>query len=425
MHPGEQIKTTIERIYSNGLTTTSGGNISVKHQNGDVWITPSAVDKGRLRASDLVCVSKNGRIEGKHKPSSEYAFHKAVYDCRPDLKALIHAHSPALVAFSIARKKPDTNLTPQAAEICGKIGYAGYFKPGSTELGTEIARQFEQNCKAVIMENHGIVVAGKNLEDALRCFETLEFTASVILNATKIGLPNYLTDNQISEYKKQTLGLMPEIQMSKPILNEKLIREEVVSFFNRALSRGLISNSFGSISQRLRGNDFLITPENTVYSGLQAENLVLIKDDKRKQGKFPSVSAWHHSRIYKKHKHINSIIISQTPYLTAFSVTGKKLDIRSIPEGLMLLKDIENIPFEAFLYDKDLITNTLSEKRPSVIINNYSFLVTGKSLLATFDKLEVAEFCAKSLIISSSLGDPVPISQKQIKELEEMFLSKI
>ena len=96
LHPKEQIVIAMTRIYERGLTTLSGGNISVIDEAGDLWISPSGIDKGNLTPDDIMCVKKNGEIVGKHKPSSEYPFHRAIYQMRPDLKALIHAHPPRL-----------------------------------------------------------------------------------------------------------------------------------------------------------------------------------------------------------------------------------------------------------------------------------------------------------------------------------------
>ena len=166
MHPRDQIIMIIDKIYHSGLTTTSGGNISIIDDNGDIWVTPSAIDKGSLRASDIVCVRKSGTIEGRHKPSSEYPFHKAIYEARPDLKAVVHAHPPALVSFSIVRQIPNTNIIPQAKNVCGPIGYAAYKLPGSDALGEIIANEFKTGFNAVIMENHGTVVGGTDLKDA-------------------------------------------------------------------------------------------------------------------------------------------------------------------------------------------------------------------------------------------------------------------
>ena len=98
-HPKDQITAIIKRIYRAGLTTTSGGNISIKDIEGNIWVTPSAIDKGSLTRKDIMCVKPDGEIIGAHIPSSEFPFHKAIYGIRPDIHAVIHAHPPALVSF--------------------------------------------------------------------------------------------------------------------------------------------------------------------------------------------------------------------------------------------------------------------------------------------------------------------------------------
>src|SRR5256885_15891733 len=139
IHPRTELTDTLERIYSYKMTTTSGGNLSIKDEHGDIWITPARVDKGTLRREDIVCIRANGTIEGLHKPSSEHPFHQSIYETRPDIRAIVHAHPVALVAFSICGKVPDTHLFPQAWHVCGKVGFAPYELPGSAALGKNIA----------------------------------------------------------------------------------------------------------------------------------------------------------------------------------------------------------------------------------------------------------------------------------------------
>src|SRR5665647_1008918 len=122
LHPIDQILMIMERIYGYGMTTTSGGNLSILDDNGDIWITPAGVDKGSLTRSDIVCVKPDGSVVGNHRPSSEYPFHQLIYRTRPDLKAVVHAHPPALVAFSIVRKIPNLHLLPTDHLICGRVG---------------------------------------------------------------------------------------------------------------------------------------------------------------------------------------------------------------------------------------------------------------------------------------------------------------
>jgi L-fuculose-phosphate aldolase len=199
LHPRDQIVATMERIYGRNMTTTSGGNISIHDENGDKWMTPARVDKGSLRRQDIVRIGKDGAVEGLHPPSSENPFHLSIYAARPDIRAIIHAHPGALVSFSICSQEPDTRLFPEAWNVCGKVAFARYEVPGSNQLGAKIAAEFSSgerpNC--VVLENHGVVVGGRDLAEAFQRFETLEFTAQTILNAKQLGEVHYLSDEQI------------------------------------------------------------------------------------------------------------------------------------------------------------------------------------------------------------------------------------
>src|ERR1700739_2312899 len=92
LHPRDEILQAMERIYSYRMTTTSGGNLSIREDNGDIWITPARVDKGSLRREDIIRVPAGGSAEGPHRPSSELPFHRAIYEARPDLRGIVHAH---------------------------------------------------------------------------------------------------------------------------------------------------------------------------------------------------------------------------------------------------------------------------------------------------------------------------------------------
>ncbi len=421
IHPRDQITKIISRIYKRGMTTTSGGNISIIDDNGDIWVTPSAIDKGSLRASDIICVKKDGTIVGKHKPSSEFPFHKAIYEVRPDIKSLIHAHPPALVSFSIVRKIPNTNIISQAKHICGPIGYATYELPGSEKLGEVIAKEFEKGFKAVIMENHGTVLGGSDLDDAFQRFETLELSACAIIYGSQIGTPKYLEDSQIDEFEAQVPAMRPEMEETEHPYDEREKRLKICKIVHRACEQGLMISSYGTVSMRWRDNDFLITPTDVNRWDMSIEDIVQIKDGKREKGKTPSRATWIHQEIYKKYPKVNSIIMTQPPYLMAFGVTKKYLDVRTIPESWIFLQDIPSLSYGShFKTNKD--QEIISNNTTAVIIENDSVMVTGDELLQTFDYLEVAEFSAKSLVMGASLGDMVPINNNQVEELRKKFL---
>lgn len=421
MHPKEQINVIIGRIYRSGMTTTSGGNISIKDGNGDIWITPSAVDKGSLTVKDIICVKKDGTIVGPHKPSSEYPFHKAIYDARPELTSVIHAHPPGLVAFSIARVVPDTSIVPQARQICGEIGFAPYGCPGSDDLGQKIAKEFQnKKYKAVIMENHGVVLAGTDMMDAYQRFETLEFCCRTIVNAGRIGEINTLTDEQISKYTNHfPKNITPFMDVDYPS-DEREIRTEMVNIIRRACDQGLMISTYGTVSVRWKDNDFLITPRDVARWDILPQNIIQVKNGMAEAGKTPSRSVALHHRIYQLNPHINSIISTQPTNLMAHAVSHQKFDVRTIPESWIFLQDVPSIPFES-LYSKTEEIAHMFNKNRIIIVENDSVIVTGNKLLNTFDYLEVAEFSANSLVMASSIGPLQPMGDKEIDELRIAF----
>src|SRR5579871_4815228 len=151
LHPRDEILRAMERIYRYRMTTTSGGNISIREENGDVWITPARVDKGALTRDDIVFVRADGSSEGRRPPSSELPLHQAIYRARPDLGGIVHAHPTALVAFSLVHQAPDTSLFHQSRHVCGEAGFAAYELPGSEALGHTVARTFASGYSCVIL----------------------------------------------------------------------------------------------------------------------------------------------------------------------------------------------------------------------------------------------------------------------------------
>ena len=422
MHPAEQLAVIIGRIYRSGMTTTSGGNLSIKDDNGDIWITPSAVDKGNLQPGDIMQVKPDGTIVGKHKPSSEFPFHKAIYDMRPDMTAVIHAHPPGLVSFSIVHEVPNTNIIPQARNICGKIGFAPYDVPGSLALGDKIAEEFRKHpdYKAVIMENHGVVLCGCDLMDAYERFETLEFCARTIINSKTLGSPTYLSDEQISAYEKSIPCNFPYFMDVNYPSDERAIRSEIVEIVRRSCNQRLMISSYGTVSVRWRGNDFLITPPGIARWDIEPEQIVQVKDGMVEAGKVPSRSVAMHQKIYQTHPHINSIIITQSPHLMAFATSGIKFDVRTIPESWIFLQDVPTVDYGIRYSEQNPIPKMVG-KYPAVLMANDGIIVTGDKLLSTFDKLEVAEFSAKSLIMAAPIGALKPINEKEIEDLRVAF----
>lgn len=421
LHPAEQLAEIIKRVYKQRLTTTSGGNLSIKDENGDVWITPGAIDKGNLTKDDMVCIKPDGTMVGRHKPSSEYPFHLKIYETRKDLKAVLHAHPQALVAFSIVRQVPDTKITPQAYLECGKVGMAKYAMTGSNELGERIADVFRKGYDVAILENHGVVVGAENLQDAFGRFETLESVAKLCINAKIIGNKRSLEEELLEQCKSDYVYWAQTFESEEYCSREKAARKEICSFAARAYRQELITCVQGSFSERIKENRFIITPHHKDRLYLEPEDIVAVEDKKVEAGKIPSSTVAVHQAIYEAHPEINSIIICQPQNAMAFAITGEPLDSRTIPESYIMMRDIPYLEKPIFLIEPGELADAFNESTPIVMTGNDCIIVTGENLLKAFDRLEVTEYSAMSIILSKNQGTIIPIDQKGLEEIKKGF----
>jgi L-fuculose-phosphate aldolase len=423
LHPRDQLVEIMKRIYRNGMTTLSGGNLSILEDNGDMWITPAGIDKGKLRPEDIVLVHADGTSGGPHQPSTEYPFHRAIYRRRPDLRAVVHAHPPALVSFSIAREIPDTRIIPQANRVCGPVGYAPYALPGSEQLGENIAATFGEGNNVVLLENHGIATAGHDLLTAFQRLETLDFCARTLIAARRVGEITILSPEQLDLFDSRK-HLLPEFIPALPSSCERELRKQIVEIVHRACERYLMISTEGVVSARLDGGDFLITPTGMDRQSLEVSDIVLIQGGGRESGKFPSRSVQLHQAIYDIHPDIHCIITAQSPHILAYAVATAKFDTRTIPESYLLLVDVPVIPFETLYQSPHKVAGMISEQSPVLLIRNDCVLTVGKTILQAFDRLEVAEFSAKSLLETETLGNLIPIKEEDIRLLQAKFLHK-
>jgi len=420
-HPRDQLAEIMDRIYRYGMTTTSGGNLSIKDDIGDIWITPGGTDKGVLRPSEIVRMRGGSPVGSSLKPSSEYPFHRAVYEARPDVGAVLHAHSPALVAFSVAGKVPDTRVLPQAFDACGKVGFAPYAVPGSEELGASISAKLVEGCDVVILENHGVVAIGATLLEAFQRFETLEFCARTILNAAILGGARYLSEEKIELRRSGWKSIDETFSPGPRGSRERELRRSLVDFVRRAYDRRLMTSTEGSFSARIGNDSFLITPHGVDRRGLGLEDIALVEGGRREIGSVPSRSANLHRLIYADHPETGAIVAAQCPYVTAFIVSGTPLDSRTIPESYINLRDMPVVPYVAQFEAEAAVSAAITERNPVVILENDAVLATGRSVLEAYDRLEVAEATANALLAARRLGEFRPIDDAAVAEIEEAF----
>lgn len=423
LHPRDEILQLMERIYSYRMTTTSGGNLSLREDNGDVWITPARVDKGGLRRDDIVCVRADGGVEGTRPPSSELPLHQAVYRARPDVQGIVHAHPVALVAFSLAHQVPDTRLFHQARHVCGEGGFAPYELPGSEALGRNVASAFANGPNSVILENHGVVTAGTTLQEAFQRFETFEFTGKTLIKARQIGDVRFLSDERI-ELPQRTHRPLPEFERGPLSSAEKELRQRLCDFVRRSYRQRLFISTWGTISARLDERSFVITPYQADRAAIQPAELVLVYDGAAEAGSTPSRAAALHRAIYRRHSAVGAIISGYPVNATAFSVTGAEFDTRTIPESFVVVRQAGRAPYGLQFEHPEAIADMISAGQPALILDNDGVLVTGSGILEAFDRLEVLESTAEAIINCRAVGALTPMPDDAIRELEDAFFRR-
>ena len=420
IHPADQLVMFMQRIYDKGLTTTSGGNLSIMDNEGNIWITPAGVDKGTLTRNDIICVKPDGTTVGPHKPSSEFPFHASVYKMRPDLKAVLHAHPPALVAFSIASRIPNLDLIPSVRRICQDAKIAVYGVPGSEDLGDKIGAVFAEGCDIAILENHGVCIGALDMFTAFQRFETLNFAADLEIQATRIGKIKSLNEDQhriaMTNHHTKLDDFIPRTFTSE----ELSARRDMITLIHRSYRQGLFTATHGTYSVRLADDSFLITPFGQDRAYLEEDDLVRVKGGMKELGKTPSRAVHLHEAIYKSHPEIRAILQAHPLHAMAFAITDAGFDPRTIPESYILLRDIKKLPY-GNIYNPGMISGELDAAHPALMVENNCVLVTGNSLLQAFDRLEVLEATAHSLINASALGTVDRITDEEVEDLKKAF----
>lgn len=421
IHPADQLVMFMQRIYDKGLTTTSGGNLSIMDTDGNIWITPASVDKGSLSRRDIICVRPDGTCEGPHKPSSELPFHQSVYRMRPDLKAVLHAHPPALVAFSIVRKVPDLDLITSVRRVCPDVRIAKYDVPGSDTLGEKIGTVFAAGCDIAVLENHGVCVGTPDMFTAFQRFETLNYAAELEIQARRIGTVRALPTEayRLSETNHHT---KLDDFIPRPYSSEELsARRDMITLIKRSYRMGLFTATHGTYSVRLSDDSFLITPFGRDRAYLEEEDLVRVRDDRKELGKTPSRAVQLHARIYRNNPGIRAILQAHPVHAMAFAVTDAEFDPRTIPESYVLLRDIRKLSYRQFYTGPEQTSRMFGPAVPAIMVENDCVIVTGASLLQAFDRLEVLESTAHSIIDSGPLGRIVHITSSEIEDLKVAF----
>jgi L-fuculose-phosphate aldolase len=174
-------------LYSRALVVANEGNLSVRLDERHILVTPSGKCKGRMTMDELLVTDLSGEvIRGAGRPSSEMLMHLLFYRSRPDVHAICHAHPPTATGFAAAGRALEAPVLPEIIVGLGKIPLASYGTPGTWEVCAGL-EPFVQNYDAILLENHGVVTCGPDLDTAFQRMETVEQFAKVMLTAELLG----------------------------------------------------------------------------------------------------------------------------------------------------------------------------------------------------------------------------------------------
>jgi L-fuculose-phosphate aldolase len=183
----EDIVRVCHLIYQKGWVAANDGNVSVRLDDNRILCTPTALSKGMVKAEDLIICDLNGnKIEGRLDRTSEIAMHNTIYDLRPDVQGVVHAHPPVATGFAAAGRALDKALLPEIVIHLGAVPLAAYGLPGTPAL-TAGMHSLIPSYDAMLMENHGCVSYGADVWQAFYRMEMVEHFARVTFVAEMLG----------------------------------------------------------------------------------------------------------------------------------------------------------------------------------------------------------------------------------------------
>lgn len=200
----KKIQETALQAYNEQLVAGTSGNVSVyDHEAGIMAITPSNMNYSVMQPEDVVLMKLDGTIvEGEHKPSSEWRMHAGVYAKRDDVNAIIHTHSPYATSFAVIHESIPVILVEMLPFLGGDIPLSQFGMPGTDELAVH-ANEVLVNRNSCLLMNHGVLVIGKNLDQAYIRAQYVEDAARIYHYARQVGTPAVLDESILEVLRKK------------------------------------------------------------------------------------------------------------------------------------------------------------------------------------------------------------------------------
>jgi L-fuculose-phosphate aldolase len=200
------------RLHAGGLLAASDGNLSVRLPSGLIAMTPSGVPKAKVQMGDLAHLTLDGDIISG-RPSSERAMHLAIYRAVPEAKAVVHAHPPTAIAWSVARPglaELPSDALPEVILAAGRIPIVPMAIPGTEAMGTNLL-PFLPAHRLMILARHGGLCWGEHMDEAAGGMERLEQVATILWKAETLGGAQPLAASDLAELRALRAKIGPKI----------------------------------------------------------------------------------------------------------------------------------------------------------------------------------------------------------------------
>lgn len=187
------------RVYNRGMVAANDGNFSVKLNDHEFLCTPTGVSKGFMTPEYICKVDENGNVLQANKgfrPSSEIKMHMRVYQKRPDVKSVVHAHPLYATTFAIAGIPLTQPIMPEAVIALGCVPITPYGTPGTMEI-PDAVEPYLEHFDAVLLENHGALTYSDSLLAAYMKMESVEFYAQLLWQTMQVGGPQEFSPEQV------------------------------------------------------------------------------------------------------------------------------------------------------------------------------------------------------------------------------------
>lgn len=187
------------RMYARRMVAANDGNISVRLSEQEIVCTPTGVSKGFMKPEQLCKIDMSGNVleaaEG-FVPSSEVKMHLRVYQRRPDISAVVHAHPVFATSFAVMGRALDSPIMPEVIVNFGKVPLAPYGTPSTAEIPDAI-EPYLADYQAILLESHGALTWAKDLQTAYMKMESVEFYAELLYRTTQLGGPRELDEGKL------------------------------------------------------------------------------------------------------------------------------------------------------------------------------------------------------------------------------------